>query len=106
MITIRAGDLRDVVTLKTTTPSSTGNDEAVVRTQHCKIEPAGAKARELAGAQSNEVMAKFTFRDKPVVQANYIIVDGDGRRFTIDTVNSFPRDKQEVFARINDRINT
>ncbi len=106
MPTIRAGDLRDVVTLKTTTGAVDGSTEATVRTQRCEIEPLGGKAIEIARAQGKETTDMITFRDKPVVLSTYIIVDGDGRRFTIDWVKQFPRDKQQAFVHISDRANT
>jgi hypothetical protein len=92
------GELRELVTLNRNQPTAAGDQWSLVRTQWCKIEPAGGKAVEIGQITGSLETHKLTFRHLPTVQQGWQAVDAEGQKYLIKRVATFRRDRQEAWA--------
>jgi hypothetical protein len=97
-----AGTLRDLVSLFANTPTDTGDHLGTsLRTQWCRIEPAGGRAVEIGQVTGSLESHKITFRHLPTVEQGWWVQDQQGQQYEIMRVATFRRDRQEAWARLN-----
>lgn len=95
------GELRELVTLYSNAPTDAGDQKSVIRTQWCRIEPAGGRAVEIGAVDGSEIDHKLTFRHLPTVQQGWWAQDQQGTQYQIMRVLTFRRDRQEAYARVS-----
>lgn len=99
---LRAGRLRDTVSVYRITGAKGGDSETLLRTQQVEIMPVSGREVEIGQAQGYTATHRMTARTEPTLEQGYEIEDDAGTRYRVQYVLLYPRERQVAYCEVVD----